>query len=88
VARAAQAIAGFREGASVNRPSGHAIWTIPIALGVLTGIGLVAGLVADDLWDAVSWVGLGMPLAVIFWCVWVAPRGRQTRRVDAGHSLR
>jgi hypothetical protein len=50
------------------------VWTMPVLLGLLTAVGLVAGLVADGFWDAVSWAGLGVPLLVVVWCVWLAPR--------------
>jgi hypothetical protein len=52
---------------------GVRVWPVPIALGILTSIGLVAALVADGIWDAVSWIGLGVPLAVVLWFVWIAP---------------
>ena len=51
----------------VSRTPHRPTWPVPIALGLLSGAGLVAGLVADGLWDVVSWVGLGVPLAVIAW---------------------
>jgi hypothetical protein len=58
----------------MRKEPGVAIWTMPVTLGLLTGIGLVAGLVADGFGDAVSWAGLGLPLLVIVWYVWLAPR--------------
>lgn len=45
-------------------------WAIPIALAVLSAIGLVSALLADGPWDAVSWVGLGVPVAVCAWFSW------------------
>jgi hypothetical protein len=41
------------------------IWTIPIVLAVASTIGLVSALVGDGVWDVLSWVALGMPIAVI-----------------------
>jgi hypothetical protein len=41
------------------------IFAVPAALGVATGIGLIGALVGDDLWDAVGWAGLGLPIAVM-----------------------
>lgn len=46
------------------------IFAIPLVLGLVSGIGLVAALVGDDLWDAIGWLGLGIPLAVTVWCLW------------------
>ncbi|HEY0062134.1 MAG TPA: hypothetical protein VGC21_08435 [Telluria sp.] len=41
------------------------IWTWPLALGVLTASGLVSALVADGWGDVWSWLGLGVPTAVM-----------------------
>jgi hypothetical protein len=43
------------------------LWGMPILLGVLTAIGLVAGLLGDGWWDLVSVAGLGIPVAVAAW---------------------
>ncbi len=40
------------------------VFRIPIALGLLSVIGLVGALVGDGVYDAVGWVGLGFPLVV------------------------
>jgi hypothetical protein len=45
------------------------LWGMPILLGVLTAVGLVAGLLGDGWWDAVSVVALGIPVAVGAWHV-------------------
>lgn len=44
--------------------SNRQIWGAPVALGLLSLIGLVAALVADGLGDAVSWVALAVPAMV------------------------
>jgi len=41
------------------------VWAWPIALGVLTASGLLSALVSDHWGDAWSWVGLGVPVAVM-----------------------
>jgi len=43
------------------------IFAIPIVLGVVSAIGLAVALVGDDVWDAIGWIGLGIPLAVTAW---------------------
>jgi hypothetical protein len=43
------------------------VWGAPVALALLTLGGLVAGLVGDGAWDAVSWIGLGAPILVCLW---------------------
>jgi hypothetical protein len=45
------------------------LWGMPILLGVLTAVGLVAGLLGDGWWDLVSVVALGIPVAVGAWHV-------------------
>lgn len=46
------------------------LWGAPIALGILTAIGLVSALVGDGWWDAVSALALGAPVAVGIWYGW------------------
>ena len=43
------------------------IWAMPILLAVFTLIGLVAALLGDGVWDLVSAVTLGAPVAVGAW---------------------
>jgi len=45
------------------------IFAMPLAIGVLSAIGLVGALLGDGLWDALGWFGLGVPLAITLWCV-------------------
>jgi len=54
------------------RQTPTAIWTWPIILGVVTLIGLIGGLVGDDVWDWVSWLSLGSVTAV---CIGFSLRG-------------
>jgi hypothetical protein len=44
-----------------------AVWGMPILLGILTTIGLVSALFGDGVWDAVSALTLGSPVAVGAW---------------------
>ena len=43
------------------------IWAMPLLLAVLTVIGLVAALLGDGVWDLVSAVTLGAPVAAAAW---------------------
>lgn len=43
------------------------IWRAPIMLGGLTAVGLLSGLLGDGAWDAVAWLGLGIPTAACCW---------------------
>ena len=44
-----------------------ALWAGPIVMGVLTTTGLITALVSDTWGDWWSWVGLGVPVAVMGW---------------------
>lgn len=56
----------------MNRPF-LTLWGWPIALGLLTVVGLLAALLGDGLWDGVSAVALGVPVAVGAWYGWRRP---------------
>jgi hypothetical protein len=59
------------------RGSVRRVFAIPLLLAVLSAIGLIAALIGDDFWDALSWLGLGVPVVVILW--YVARPERRTR---------
>ena len=44
-----------------RRTLGH-IFAAPVAIGVLSTAGLLAALVGDGWWDAVSWLLLALPV--------------------------
>lgn len=41
------------------------IFAAPLLLALATVVGLLAALLGDGLWDAVSWAALGVPIVVI-----------------------
>ena len=43
------------------------LWRLPILLGGITAVGLLSGLLGDGAWDAVAWLGLGVPVAAGLW---------------------
>jgi hypothetical protein len=47
----------------------HAILAVPLALGAISLIGLVVGLLGDGLLDLASWLALGVPAAAIIWAL-------------------
>ena len=51
---------------ALRTPFGR-LWGWPIVLGIVTAVGLVSALVGDGLWDFVSWLGLGLPVAMSAW---------------------
>jgi xanthosine utilization system XapX-like protein len=49
------------------RPFQWSPWGWPIAPAVLSALGLLSALIGDGLWDWVSWLALGLPVAVCCW---------------------
>lgn len=45
------------------------IFGAPALMGLLSLVGLLSALIGDQLWDALSWATLGVPLLVITWYV-------------------
>lgn len=54
------------------------VYDTPFALAILSSFGLISALLADGIWDVVSWFALGAPVAVIIWYV-TRPSGRVFR---------
>lgn len=54
----------------------RALWAWPVAMGLLSALGLVTALVSDGWGDWLSWIALGIPVAVMLWFGWMrrAPR--------------
>lgn len=48
----------------------HPVFRVPLILGVLSVVGLISALLADGVWDVVSWCALGVPLLVVVWALW------------------
>jgi hypothetical protein len=46
------------------------VFGIPLAIAVVSGIGLAAALFGDGTWDALSWLTLAVPVVVGGWCWW------------------
>ena len=56
-----------RPGDPGDRASGASlarVLRLPLALAALSAVGLVSALLGDGLWDALSWLALGLPVAV------------------------
>jgi hypothetical protein len=43
---------------------------MPVVLGILGTIGLLAALLGDGIWDGVSWLALACPIWIIWWHIW------------------
>jgi hypothetical protein len=37
------------------------VFSTPLVIGLLSAAGLFAALLGDGIWDALSWIGLGVP---------------------------
>jgi hypothetical protein len=62
------------------------IWGAPITLGVVSMVGLIAALLADGLWDVLSWIALAAPVAVCGRALWrprsaASPKRPQLKRI-------
>ncbi len=44
-----------------------AIFAAPLVIAVFSLVGLVAALLDDGVYDLLSWLALGVPVAVILW---------------------
>ena len=54
---------------SLARAALRATWTIPIALALLSVVGLVAALTGDGWRDALGWAGLAAPMVATGWAI-------------------
>ena len=43
------------------------IFAIPLFIGITSIVGLLAALLGDGAYDAVSWLGLGIPVASVIY---------------------
>ncbi|MFS2024844.1 hypothetical protein [Massilia sp. CT11-137] len=57
------------------------VWGMPLLLGAATVFGLVAGLLADGVWDVIAAAALALPVLVGAWYA-LRPALRPARPVD------
>ncbi|WPB56815.1 hypothetical protein [Xylophilus sp. GOD-11R] len=62
-----------------HRGERWALWRWPLAMGVLSAVGLIAGLVWDGWGDWLSWAALGVPVVVMLWFGWLRRAQRRPR---------
>ena len=67
--------ASMRQSMSVSL-SARQVWGMPITLALVSAVGLASALLGDGIWDVVSWISLGAPIAIIVWHL--LPGGPQT----------
>ncbi|UGY20054.1 hypothetical protein [Bradyrhizobium septentrionale] len=54
----------------VSRRSLTQIFAAPLVIAIVSTVGLISALVGDGVWDAVSWVGLGLPVLLYLVFIW------------------
>jgi hypothetical protein len=57
-----------------TRRSGLQVFCVPILLGLLSVVGLLSALLGNDIWNAISWLALGLPCALLAWFWFFAGR--------------
>lgn len=62
------------KGRRTSTQSLRAIFAVPLVVAVLSSVALVVALTGDGWRDALSWVGLLVPVLIVFW----AMRARQS----------
>jgi FtsH-binding integral membrane protein len=63
--------------------SSRTLWQIfaaPLAVAIITAAGLVAALMGDGIWDALSWIALGIPLATLAVFIFLSWRNSPARQ--------
>ena len=43
------------------------IFALPLLIGITSIVGLLAALLGDGVYDTVSWLGLGLPVAAVIY---------------------
>lgn len=46
-----------------------AIFALPLLIGLVSVVGLVSALTGDGLRDAISWLGLAIPMVAVAWAM-------------------
>lgn len=46
-----------------------AIFAVPLIVGLLSLVGLVAALLGDGVWDAAGWITIGVSVVVLVWAL-------------------
>ncbi len=62
----------------------HQVFAVPALLAGISLIGLLSALLADGVWDALSWLALGGVVAVALWHGWPSPP--RSQRTDTIRS--
>ncbi len=55
----------------------RSLWAWPLAIAIVSAVGLVGALMGDGAWDWLAWIGLGLPCSA---ALWFGLRGRENLR--------
>ena len=64
----------------LTKASPRKIYTLPTIIAVVSGVGLIFALLGDGIWDAVSWLAVGLPLGIAALVWWRSTPRRQNMR--------
>ncbi|MEO6285497.1 MAG: hypothetical protein ABIN80_15210 [Dyadobacter sp.] len=53
------------------------VWSNPIIIGICSGVGLLAALTGNGIWNVTSWLTLGLPVVITVW--FLSKPGKKTR---------
>jgi hypothetical protein len=54
-------------GPMLTKGSPRKIYTLPTIIAGVSGVGLIFALLGDGIWDVMSWLAVGLPLALAAW---------------------
>lgn len=57
----------YTSGKKTGTRSFRQIFGVPLILGLLSCVGLLAALIGDGPFDAASWLMLGLPVGLVVW---------------------
>ncbi len=63
----------MKQAGSYRRRTLSRIFAVPALLAAISLVGLLSALMADGLWDGLSWVALAIVVVTIAWFAWIKP---------------
>jgi len=64
----------------LRKPIWQRTYILPTVVAVVSGVGLIFALLGDGIWDALSWLAVGLPVAIAAWVSWQATSVRGKAR--------
>jgi amino acid transporter len=57
------------------------VWGIPVIIGICSAVGLLSALTGDGFFDLLSWISLGVPVALTIWYLLRSKKRTTARRM-------